>query len=110
MRAVVSENGQRAQISVPEQHPPFDQVQKLYFERQNDNGRKETIVTATAYFHDQVIIGLVLVYTSGKKASIDDLDVDVAARQTVHFARDAQIVGLSVGSQGARADRARVRG
>lgn len=79
---------------VPEQQRPFDQVQKLYSERQNDGGCRETIVTATAYFQDQVIIGLVLVYTSGKIARIGDLDVDAAARQTVHIAQDAQVVGL----------------
>lgn len=95
VRAVVSGNGsRRAQILVPEQNPPFDQVQKLYFETQNDNGCRETIVTAEAYFRDRAIIGLDFVYTSGKKASIGDFNV--AARQTVHFARDARIIGLSV--------------
>lgn len=54
----------------------------------------ETIVTATAYFHGQVIIGFVLVYTSGKTASIGDFDI--ATRRVIHFAWDAQIVGLSV--------------
>ena len=94
VRAVIAGNGsQRAQM-IPEQHPPFDQVQKLYFERQNDDGCRETIVAAETYFRDRAIIGLVFVYSSDRKASIGD--VNVAARQTVHFARDAQIVGLSV--------------
>ncbi|ODM15381.1 hypothetical protein SI65_09322 [Aspergillus cristatus] len=96
VRAVVSENGnRRAQILVPEQEPPFDQVQKLYFETHKDDGCNETIVTAEAYFRHRAIIGLVFIYTSGKRLSVGDLDVD-AARQTVHFPLDAWIVGLSV--------------
>lgn len=95
VRAVISGNGsQRAQILVPEQHPPFDQVQKLYFETQNDDGCRETIVAAEAYFRDRAIIGLVFFYSSDRRASIGD--TNVAARQTVHFARDARIIGLSV--------------
>ena len=94
VRAVISGNGsQRAQM-IPEQHPPFDQVRKLYFETQNDDGCIETIVAAEAYFRDRAIIGLVFVYSSDRRASIGDFSV--AARQTVHFARDAQIIGLSV--------------
>ncbi|KAF3015672.1 hypothetical protein E8E15_000412 [Penicillium rubens] len=94
VRAVISGNGsQRAQV-IPEQHPPFDQVRKLYFETQNDDGCRETIVEAEAYFRDRAIIGLVFVYSSDRRASIGDFNV--AARQTVHFARDAQIIGLSV--------------
>ncbi|KAJ5257439.1 hypothetical protein N7524_008995 [Penicillium chrysogenum] len=94
VRAVISGNGsQRAQM-IPEQHPPFDQVRKLYFETQNDDGCRETIVAAEAYFRDRAIIGLVFVYSSDRRASIGDFSV--AARQTVHFARDAQIIGLSV--------------
>ena len=79
---------------IPEQHPPFDQVQKLYFETRNDDGCRETIVAAEACFRDRAIIGLVLVDSSDRRASIGDFNV--TARQTVHFARDAQIVGLSV--------------
>ena len=79
---------------IPEQHPPFDQVQKLYLETQNDDGCRETIVAAEACFRDRAIIGLVLVDSSDRRASIGDFNV--TARQTVHFARDAQIVGLSV--------------
>lgn len=94
IRAVVSgDRSQRSQM-VPEQHPPFDQVQKLYFETQSDDGCRETMVTAEAYFRDRTIVGLVFVYSSGRRASIGDFDV--ATRQTVRFSQDAQIVGLSV--------------
>ncbi|KXG47394.1 uncharacterized protein PGRI_012640 [Penicillium griseofulvum] len=93
-RAVISTNGshRKARILVPEQGPPFDQVRKLYFERQND-GRRETIITAEAYFKDRAIVGLLFVYTSGRTANTDELYTEI--RQTVHFAPDARIVGLS---------------
>ncbi|KAJ5799778.1 uncharacterized protein N7518_001846 [Penicillium psychrosexuale] len=96
VRAVISTNGSRpkAVILVPEQVPPFDQVRKLYFERRNNKGCRETIVTAEAYFKDQAIVGLVFVYNSGKTASTGELDTET--RQAVHFAPDARIVGLSV--------------
>mgnify|MGYP001104598098 CR=1 FL=1 len=95
LRAVVSANGrERAQILIPAQEPPFDQIQKLYFEMQNDDSCRETMVIAEAYFRDRAIIGLVFTYTSGARASIGDFDTD--ARQTVHFAPDDRIVGLSV--------------
>ncbi|KGO47924.1 hypothetical protein PEXP_037990 [Penicillium expansum] len=73
--------------------PPFDQVRKLYFERQSDDGGKDTITTAEAYFKDRAIVGLVFAYTSGKIASTGELNTDT--RQTVHFALDARVVGLS---------------
>lgn len=96
VRAVISTNGSRrkALILVPEQVPPFDQVRKLYFERQNYHGGRQTIITAEAYFKDQAIVGVVIVYTSGRTAITGELDTE--ARQTVHFALDARIVGLSV--------------
>ncbi|KAJ5356190.1 hypothetical protein N7517_010799 [Penicillium concentricum] len=95
VRAVISTNGNRRNppILVPEQPPPFDQVRKLHFERQNDDGCKESIIKAEAYFTDQSIVGLVFVYTSGKTVSTGELDTK--ARQTVHFAPGARIVGLS---------------
>lgn len=95
VRAVISGNrNPRAQM-VPEQHPPFDQVQRLYFERQNDHGCSETIVAAEAYFRDRAIVGLDFVYSSDRRASIGDSNV-ATTRQTVSFARDARIIGLSV--------------
>ena len=109
IRAVVSAStDQRTQITVPKPEPPFDLVRKLYFEAQrNDDGTngcgRETITTAEAYFRDRAIIGLVFVYTSGRRASIGDFsnfDFDthtytINTRQNVHFAPDTRIVGLS---------------
>ncbi|OQE10215.1 hypothetical protein PENVUL_c004G08176 [Penicillium vulpinum] len=95
VRAVISRNTSRrtSQILVPEQETPFDQVRKLYFERQNDDGCRDTIITAEAYFKDRAIVGLVFIYASGHTASTGDLHTKT--RQTVHFAPDAQIVRLS---------------
>ena len=97
VRAVVSPNSgasQEALIMVPEQQPPFDLVQKLYFKTRDEEGWKETIVTAEAYFRNGAIIGLAFVYESGTRASIGDLGTEV--RQSIHFAQDDCIVGLSV--------------
>lgn len=71
IRAVISPNGSRkGQILVPQMDPPFDLVQKLYFETQNSNGDIETIVTARAYFLERAIVGLEFIYTSGSRARI----------------------------------------
>jgi hypothetical protein len=96
VRAVISTNGSRrkALILVPEEVPPFDQVRKLYFEKQDDDGCRETIITAEAYFKDHAIVGLAFVYMSGRIASTGELDTET--RQIVHFTLDARIVGLSV--------------
>ncbi|KAJ5719811.1 hypothetical protein N7493_007389 [Penicillium malachiteum] len=79
---------------IPEQHPPFDQVQKLYFEANNENSYIETIVAAEAYLREQVITGLTFVYSSDRRVRIGDCNV--AAYEIVLFARDNQIVGLPV--------------
>ncbi|KGO74307.1 hypothetical protein PITC_019770 [Penicillium italicum] len=96
VRAVISTNGSRRNplMLVPEEVPPFDQVRKLYFERQNDDGDRDTIITVEAYLKDRAIVGLVFVYASGKTMSTGELDTE--ACQTLHFALDARIVGLSV--------------
>ncbi|KAJ5412979.1 hypothetical protein N7465_005284 [Penicillium sp. CMV-2018d] len=96
VRAVISTTGSRrkALVLVREEVPPFDQVRKLYFEKQDDDGCRETIITAEAYFKDRAIVGLAFVYTSGRIASTGELDTE--ARQIVHFTLDARIVGLSV--------------
>jgi hypothetical protein len=79
---------------VPEDPPPFDQVQKLYFERHNNDGCREMIVAAEAYFRDRAIIGLAFVYSSDRRASVGD--VNAAVCQTVHFGQDARVIGFSV--------------
>ncbi|KAJ5619620.1 hypothetical protein N7510_003604 [Penicillium lagena] len=100
VRAVISASTsecRRAQILVPEHPPPFDQVRKLYFATQNDDGCRDTIATAEAFFRDRAIIGLVFVYTSAAKASLGDFDTN--ARQTIRFPRDARVVGFSVATK-----------
>ncbi|CRG87696.1 hypothetical protein PISL3812_04716 [Talaromyces islandicus] len=94
IRAVISPNGSRkGQILVPEMDPPFDLVQKVYFETQNSNGDVETITAAKAYLRDQATVGLEFVYTSSSRAKIGDFDTDT--HQTVHFAPNTRIVGFS---------------
>ncbi|KAJ5569594.1 uncharacterized protein N7459_009024 [Penicillium hispanicum] len=96
VRAVVSANGRRrGPILVPEQAPPpFDQVRKLYFEIQNDDGCRETIVMAEAYFRDRAIVGLVFVYASGARVHTGDIDTD--CRRIVNFSQNGRIIGLSI--------------
>ncbi|RAK96808.1 uncharacterized protein BO80DRAFT_416097 [Aspergillus ibericus CBS 121593] len=99
VRALVSASGsRRPPIMVPEQPPPFDQVRKLYFERRNGGGSRESVLRADAYFEGQAIIGLAFIYKSGARASIGDVDTDTS--RTVHFAQDAKIVGLSAAARG----------
>lgn len=94
VRAVMSTNGrQKAAILVPELQPPFDQVQKLRFE-QSATGCSEAVVAVEACFRDAAIIGLCFVYASGARTCVGDVDTD--ARETVRFARDARVIGLSV--------------
>ena len=94
VRAVISANKrQRNLIAVPELEPPFDQIRKIYFETQGGDDRRETIVTAEAYFRDRAIVGLVFLYASGAKASIGEVDTGSCRR--IHIPQDAQIVGLS---------------
>ncbi|KAL3469477.1 hypothetical protein BJX99DRAFT_265147 [Aspergillus californicus] len=102
VRAVRSVNDSQAGDSltlVPGCYPPFDQVQKFFFDSYdgNDSGG-DTICTAEAYFADfsgPQIVGIVFTYTSGRTASMGDLETDI--RQTIHFTRDVRrIVGLSV--------------
>lgn len=95
VRAVVSAEGNReTQILVPELVPPFDQVQKIFFEAGNDHDRRDRIVTAEALFRGRAIVGLGFVYKSGIKATVGEMDS--VTRQTVQFAPDDQIVGLSI--------------
>ncbi|KAJ5172784.1 hypothetical protein N7492_005377 [Penicillium capsulatum] len=97
IRAVVSPDpNQSAPSLVPELYPPFDQTQQLYFELQNHDGG-EFPVLAEAYFRNQTIVGLLLVYSLGSKASIGDLDT--TSRQVVIFEPRSRIIGLSITCQ-----------
>lgn len=94
VRAVVSGNASReAPILIPERYPPFDQVQKIYFETPIGNGCISGMATAEVYIQHQAIIGLVFVYKSGARASIGD--VNTGARQSIHFPQNTCIVGFS---------------
>ncbi|KAG2416352.1 hypothetical protein HFD88_007567 [Aspergillus terreus] len=97
VRAVTSpdENG-KIQVLIPERGAPFDQVRKLYFERQNRNGSREGIVTAEAYFRDEAIVGLVFTYASGARTGIGELETDT--HQRIQFERHERIVGMSAGA------------
>ncbi|GES59734.1 hypothetical protein ATEIFO6365_0002006500 [Aspergillus terreus] len=99
VRAVTSpdENG-KIQVLIPERGAPFDQVWKLYFERQNTNGSREGIVTAEAYFRDEAIVGLVFIYASGARTGIGELETDT--HQRIQFERHERIVGMSAGALG----------
>lgn len=95
VRGVKHDTGcRRVQILDPEIGAPFDQVQTLYFESQDDDGCKDTIITAEACFQGWAIVGLSFVYISGRRASVGNLDYEV--RQRVRFAPDTRIVGLHV--------------
>ncbi|KAI9045251.1 F-box protein [Aspergillus affinis] len=95
VRAVLSTEGSRSDqlILVPHHPPPFDQVQKLYFETHDEAGGRDTVAEVMAQFRDRAIIGLVFVYASGRKANIGEFNTGTC--QTVHFVRNARIVGLS---------------
>jgi hypothetical protein len=97
VRAVTSpdENG-KIQLLIPERGAPFDQVRKLYFERQNTNGSREGIVTAEAYIRDEAIVGLVFTYASGARTGIGELETDT--HQRIQFERHERIVGMSAGA------------
>lgn len=95
IRAVVSlDSDQTPCILVPEPTPPFDQIQKLYFETPNHDSHRELLLTSEAYFRDQAIVGLVFIYTSGTRVKVGDLETDVY--QTIDFPQETRIVGLSV--------------
>lgn len=81
---------------IPERGAPFDQVRKLYFERQNTNGSREGIVTAEAYFRDEAIVGLVFIYASRARTGIGELETDT--HQRIQFERHERIVGMSAGA------------
>lgn len=95
VRAVISDNGSmRTPILVPNQEPPFDQVLKVYFERPDGNGHKDTLVTVEVFFKDQAFVGLVFIYASGARVKIGEPEAD--DRQAICFPQDARITGLSV--------------
>ena len=98
IRAIVSSKAQSSPKLLPEQIPPFDQTQKLYFERQEGGGEKKSLAMAEAYFRKKRIVGLLFAYFSGCTASIGDLDTP--SRQAVHFKRDSRVVGLSIAGNG----------
>ncbi|KAL4925560.1 uncharacterized protein BDV17DRAFT_283839 [Aspergillus undulatus] len=94
-RTVTStDRNRRRQITVPQQWSSLDHGRKLYLEIPTDNGFKDVIVTAEAYFQDMAIVELSFVYRSGTCSSIGDSD-NSSTRQMVHFVQNDRIVGLS---------------
>ena len=101
LRAVLSSNtNQRTQIMVPELHPPFDQVQKLFFVTSDNNGSLQTAVAVKAFFRDSEIVGIAFIYHSGWIARVGDKEN--TSQQTFAFPRGARVVGLSVTVKGQR--------
>ncbi|KAL4746362.1 hypothetical protein BDW72DRAFT_197767 [Aspergillus terricola var. indicus] len=101
IRAVGSEKSFRhASLLLPEQYPPFDDVQNLYFENAPTGCSPDRLVTAEACFKGTAIVGLIFTYASGARASIGDAVVVPDTRQTMHFPPDSEFVGMSVRSRG----------
>ncbi|KAL2839464.1 hypothetical protein BJX68DRAFT_258873 [Aspergillus pseudodeflectus] len=73
--------------------PPYDQIQKIYFDRASANGNRENVLAVEAYFRDCVIIGLEFVYTSGRKAKTGIFETDT--HRTYRFPPDARIIRTS---------------
>ncbi|KAL6234049.1 hypothetical protein BDW75DRAFT_251655 [Aspergillus navahoensis] len=101
IRAVVSEKSLRlASLLLPEQYPPFDEVQKLYFENVLAGCSPDRLVTAEACFRGTAILGLIFTYASGATAVIGDVMVVPDTRQTIQFPPNAEFVGMSVRVRG----------
>ncbi|KAL4757301.1 F-box protein [Aspergillus foveolatus] len=83
-------------LLLPEQYPPFDDVQKLYFENVLTGCSPDLLVTAEACYKGTAILGLIFTYSSGARATIGDVVVVPDARQTMHFPPDTEFVGMSV--------------
>lgn len=79
---------------------PFDQVQKIYFQRKTEDGHRDQIVTAQGYFHGNSLLGLVFRYASGTMVRTGDIDMVADAHQTIEFPPDSQVVGMFVGIRG----------
>lgn len=95
VRAISSVNANKpAQILVPEQYPPFDQIQKLYYTRYNRHGGQETAITVEAFFHGQVIAGIIFTYPSGEITKVGVFDA--TPRRTISFPRGSRLVGFSL--------------
>ncbi|KAL4915381.1 hypothetical protein BDW62DRAFT_125057 [Aspergillus aurantiobrunneus] len=97
VRATVSDKQARPCILLPDQYPPFNEVQKLYFEPIESDCSRGRLVTAKAYFKDTALLGLVFIYASGTTARIGDVETVPDHHQTVHFVENSQIVGMLVG-------------
>lgn len=95
VRAVISANETWKSSKLVPERPPYDPVQKLYFETQNKNGCRDSMAAAEAYFQGTRIVGFVFVYASGTRARVGDISTDF--RQTVYFARGVRIIGFSAG-------------
>ncbi|KAL4739072.1 hypothetical protein BDV11DRAFT_215546 [Aspergillus similis] len=101
IRAVDSEKASRhSSLLLPEQYPPFDEVQKLYFENVLTGCSPDPLVTAEACFKGAAILGLIFTYSSGARATIGDVVVVPDSRQTVHFPPNAEFVAMSMRVRG----------
>ncbi|RDW67299.1 F-box protein [Aspergillus mulundensis] len=79
-------------------YPPYDEVQKLYFQRPCNDGSKDQVVCAEARFNQGALLGLTFTYKSGAKAQIGDSDiVPGGSRQMLDFPEHGRVVGMDVG-------------
>lgn len=97
VRAVVEPKYHRPSTLLPNQYPPFDAVQKLYFQQIADDGSRDRIVKAKAYFLETALVGLKFIYESGSKVQIGDTKDIPDHRVKVHFVKNARVVGMLVG-------------
>lgn len=94
VRAVnFSEETPKSHSLVPGLWAPSDKTRNLYFERPTDDGCRDPIVRAEAYFRGKVIVGIVFVYSSGETASMGELHTGIY--RGINFGEDYRIHFLS---------------
>lgn len=97
MRGVVDRKDQRPSTLLPNQYPPFDAVQRLYFQQIAGDGSRDPVVAAKGYFLETALVGLKFVYASGSKAQIGDTTDAPDHRVKVRFVKQGRVVGMLVG-------------
>lgn len=65
VRAIVSpKTTDGSLIPIPEQHVPFDQVLKLFFQPTLGNGRRDRLMSIVGHFRHEAIVGITFIYQS----------------------------------------------
>jgi hypothetical protein len=81
-------------LLVPSQGPPFDQVQKLFFDEILQDGSRDRITSIVAHFEREIITGLAFIYRSNQRRTVGNTTTN--DHQTVHVLEGGQIVRFSV--------------